>query len=235
MKKQTIETNLLLNLSIYAPKWWDFNLPSTSQKINAAINAEQNTIGNFGKETKENDLLNQSLNTGDRQTVICKFIKLKKQSEYSLTNELKLQEFLCSHKMSESDFLLAISISFSILALVTFLLAISINDQLSNFIGNSVESYSDDLISQEYQSAQDTLIESLDDRFCSTVSVKTINGFNVLMDCKKNRLFVQVKCKLEITGDRTLDVSRCLNKAIKMQNKRIEKNYNLKSTNKSVA
>ena len=55
MKKQTIETNLLLNLSIYAPKWWDFYLPSTSQKINAAINAEQNTIGNFGKETKEND------------------------------------------------------------------------------------------------------------------------------------------------------------------------------------
>ena len=219
MKKQTIETNLLLNLSIYAPKWWDFYLPSTSQKINAAINAEQNTIGNFGKETKQNDLLNQSLNTGDWPTVICKFIKLKKQSEYSLTNELKLQEFLCSHKMSECD----------------FLLAISINDQLSNFIGNAVESYSDDLISQEYQSAQDTLIESLDDRFCSTVSMKTINGFNVLMDCKKNRLFVQVKCELEITGDRTLDVSRCLNKAIKMQNKRIEKNYNLKSTNKSVA
>ena len=219
MKKQTIETNLLLNLTIYEPKWWNDYLPSTSQKINAAINAEQNTIGNFGKETKQNDLLNQSLNRGDRPTVICKFIKLKKQSEYSLTNELKLQEFLCSHKMSESD----------------FLLAISINGQLSNFIGNAVEIYSDDLISQEYQSAQDTLIESWDARFCSTVSVKTINGFNVLMDCKKNRLIVQVKCELEITGDRTLDVSRCLNKAIKMQNKRIEKNYNLKSTNKSVA
>ena len=84
MKKQTIETNLLLNLSIYAPKWWDFNLPSTSQKINAAINAEQNTIGNFGKETKENDLLNQSLNTGDRQTVICKFAFQDDQKKHQM-------------------------------------------------------------------------------------------------------------------------------------------------------